>query len=371
MLTSTSAVWAQSSEWRNIIPTNAPGCADGSDYSFWARAANPSKLAVIFPGGGACWSGGSCDQENEYSNYEANSTLEGDPTEDGGIFDLNNPQNPLSDYSFIVLPTCNGDVSLGDNTITYQTQVEDGSSKEYQVLHKGFGNAMAGIEWAQSTFPDAKDITIMGWSAGAIPSPLYTHIIAQRYENAKVSHVADGAGGYRVDDELDLAFENWGTRNVFKQVKGFESLADGKLSFEDIYVRAAQLNPDINFHQLNIAHDYTQAYFLQALGVDEPNVFARIKTAQTYINDNVSNFRTYTAGGEAENIIGGFYDGILNHSLQNNGKPYVLDRLYTYQSDGTPVLEWINSVVAHENVKNVLCENCGEPSYTVTFEDED
>ena len=82
--------------------------------------------------------------------------------------------------------------------------------KEYELKHKGFANAMTAIDWATAQFPDAKDITVMGWSAGAIPSPLYTHILADKYQDAKVSHVADGAGGYHVDDELDAAFEAWG-----------------------------------------------------------------------------------------------------------------------------------------------------------------
>lgn len=366
----TGAAFAQN--WAQIVPTDAPGCAKDTPYSFWAREGDPEKLAVIFPGGGACWSGDSCDQSNPYSNYNATAGLQDNPSDEGGIFDFANPQNPLLDRSFVVIPTCNGDVFLGDKTTEYKTSGHGGEEvKEYTIEHRGFANAMSAIEWAEGQFPDAKDITVMGWSAGAIPSPLYTHIIADKYKDARVSHVADGAGGYRVDDELDEAYANWGTANVLKQVKGFDDMDMSSFSFDELYVRAAELNPNINFHQLNIAHDYTQEYFLRGLGIDNPQVHDRIKEAQKYINSRVPNFRTYTIGGEAENIIGGYYDGFLNHSLQNNGKPYVVDRLYTYESEGMAVLDWINAAIAHEDVKNVTCQNCDTPDYTVHFDDED
>ncbi len=361
---------ATASDWRNILPMNAPGCAADTPYSFWARAGNPEKLAVILPGGGACWSGDSCDATSEHSNYDSDASLDDDPSNEGGIFDFANAENPLLDYSFVLLPTCNGDVFLGDSVVDYTAEADDGTTRDYQVKHKGYANAMTAINWAQSEFAGAKDITVMGWSAGAIPSPLYAHIMAQKFPEARVSHMADGAGGYRVDGRLDQAFENWNTAGVFAQVPGFEDLSTQNLSFEEIYIRAAELNPDINFHQLNIAHDYTQDRFLRALGVEDPNILERITGAQAYINSKVDNFRSYTIGGDGENIIGGYYDGFLNHSLQNNGKPYMLDRLYTYQSNGVPVLDWINAAVAHENVENILCDNCDTPEYTVVFEDE-
>ena len=366
----TTATLAQN--WAQIVPTNAPGCAKGTQFSFWAREGNPEKLAVIFPGGGACWSGDSCDQSNPYSNYNATTGLQNNPSGEGGIFDFENPDNPLIDRSFVVIPTCNGDVFLGDSDPNYKTSGHGKPVEEYELKHKGFANAMTAIDWATAQFPDAKDITVMGWSAGAIPSPLYTHILADKYQDAKVSHVADGAGGYRVDDELDAAFEAWGTANVLKQVKGFETLDPNNLSFEDIYVRAAELNPEINFHQLNIANDYTQEYFLRGLGVENPNVHERINKAHAYINAKVPNFRTFTIGGRAENIIGGYFDGFLNESLVNNGKPYVVDRLYTYESNGVPVLDWISDAIAHKDVANVSCVDCSTAGYNVDLQfDED
>lgn len=46
--------------WRNVLPVGAPGCSQGTPYSFWVREGDPTKLAVILSGGGACWTGENC-----------------------------------------------------------------------------------------------------------------------------------------------------------------------------------------------------------------------------------------------------------------------------------------------------------------------
>ena len=36
--------------WRNVLPAGAPGCSQGTPYSFWVREGDPTKLAVILSG---------------------------------------------------------------------------------------------------------------------------------------------------------------------------------------------------------------------------------------------------------------------------------------------------------------------------------
>ena len=31
--------------WRNVLPAGAPGCSQGTPYSFWVREGDPTKLA--------------------------------------------------------------------------------------------------------------------------------------------------------------------------------------------------------------------------------------------------------------------------------------------------------------------------------------
>jgi hypothetical protein len=214
------------------------------------------------------------------------------------------------------------------------------------------------------TYREPETVAVMGWSAGAIASPLYTHIVAQHYPDARVTHFADGGGSYRVGEKLAPLFQSWGTANVLRRIKGFEDLSIDGLSFEDLYVRAAQLHPEITFHQYNERRDDIQALFLRLVGVEEPDVPASLDRAHAYIRANVPNFRTYISWGHDEGIIGGYYDAVLaKNALDNRGRPHVLDRFYTRQTKGVRFLDWFTAAIQGKPVDDVTCEDCVTPEY--------
>ncbi|HET9955270.1 MAG TPA: pectin acetylesterase-family hydrolase [Polyangiaceae bacterium] len=344
-------------------PAEAPGCSQGTPYSFWVKDGDPSKVVVIFSGGGACWSAETCAL-SETPSYRPFAGPDQNPSEWGGVFDTDNPENPLADYSFVFLPTCNGDVFLGDSITTYATPTSGPPADTFQILHEGYDNAMSALTWMFGTYRNPETVAVLGWSAGAIASPVYTHIVAQHYPDAAVSHFGDGAGAYRVGERLEPLFESWGIANALKNIVGFEDMRVDGLSLEDLYIRAAELHPDIIFHQYNERHDAIQALFMRLMGVDSPDVPANLDDAHAYIRAHVSNFRTYTSWGHDEGIIGGYYDGVLaKNALENRGRPYVLDRLYTYQTNGVRFLDWFTAAVRGQPVEDVTCEDCETPEY--------
>jgi hypothetical protein len=350
--------------WRNVLPVGAPGCSQGTPYSFWAKEGHPTKLAVIFAGGGACWTG-----ENSALHgkpfYRPFAGLEGDPSDLGGVFDTDNPENPLAEYTIVYLPTANGDVFLGDSVMTYDVPAMGGQPAcKINILHKGYDNATAALDWMFKTYPDPQTVAVIGWSAGAIASPLHSHIVAQHYPDASVTHFADGGGAYRVGEKLALPFKSWGTANVLKRVKGFENLSMDGLSFEDLYVQAAELHPEIIFHQYNERNDNIQALFMRLMSVDAPDVPANLDEAHAYIRAKIPNFRTYTSWGHDEGIIGGYYDAVLaKNALDNRGSPHVLDRFYTRQTNGVRFLDWFTAAVTGKPVENVACVDYETPEY--------
>jgi hypothetical protein len=351
-------------DWRRIEPVQAPGCSQGTPYSFWAKEGDPKKLAVILSGGGACWSGENCALQGR-PLYRPFAGPEQDPSGFGGVFDLGNPENPLADYTLVFLPTCNGDVFLGDSIATYDVPAMGGQpAGTLQILHKGYDNAMSALDWIFETYRDPEAVAVLGWSAGAIASPVYTHIVAQHYPAASVSHLGDGGGAYRVGEKFAPLFESWGTANVLTRVQGFDHLSVDGLSLEDLYIRAAELHPDIVFHQYNERHDDIQALFIRMMGEDSPDVPANLDDAHSYIRAHVANFRTFTNWGHDEGIIGGYYDGVLaKNALDNRGRPYVLDRLYTYQTNGVRFLDWFTAAVQGQPVEDVACRDCETPEY--------
>jgi hypothetical protein len=72
--------------WRNVLPAAALGCSQGTPYSFWVKEGNPTKLAVILAGGGACWTGENCALRGR-SFYRPFAGLEDGPSDGGGVFD--------------------------------------------------------------------------------------------------------------------------------------------------------------------------------------------------------------------------------------------------------------------------------------------
>jgi Pectinacetylesterase len=211
--------------WRNVLPAAAPGCSQGTPYSFWVKEGDPKKLAVILSGGGACWTGENCALHCR-PHYRAFAGLDLDPTDLGGVFDTDNIENPIGDYMIVYLATANGDVFLGDSVTTYDVPAMSGRpAGKINILHKGYENAASALDWMFKTYRDPKTVAVMGWSAGAMASPLYTHIVAQHYPGALVTHFADGGGAYRVGEKLAPLFKSWGTANVLRRVGGFESLA--------------------------------------------------------------------------------------------------------------------------------------------------
>ena len=350
--------------WRNVLPAGAPGCSLGTPYSFWAKEGHPTELAIIFSGGGACWTGENCALHGK-PFYRPFAGLEQDPSKLGGVFDLGNPENPLADFTMVYLPTANGDVFLGNSVTTYDVPAMGGRpAGKINILHKGYDNAASALDWMFKTYRDPKTVAVMGWSAGAMAPPIFTHIVAQRYPNASVTHFADGGGGYRVGEKLAPLFKSWGTANVLKKVRGFDDLSMDGLSLEDLYIRAAELHPEITFHQYNERHDAIQALFMRLMGVDAPDVAANLDDAHAYIRAKVSNFRTYTSWGHDEAIIGGYYDAVLaKNALENRGRPYVLDRFYTRQTNGVRFLDWFTAAVTGKPVEDVACVDSETPEY--------
>jgi hypothetical protein len=350
--------------WRNVIPAGAPGCSQGTPYSFWAKDGDLTKLAVIFSGGGACWTGENCAPHGK-PFYRPCAGIELDPSNLGGVFDADNPENPLADYTIVYLPTCNGDVFLGDSVMTYEIPAMRGQpAGKIDILHKGYENALSALDWVFKTYRDPKTVAVLGWSAGAMASPIYTHIVAQHYSGASTTHFADGGGAYRVGERLATLFKTWGTANVLKKVRGFDDLSIDGLSLEDLYIRAAELHPEITFHQYNERHDAIQALFMRLMGVDSPDVATNLDAAHAYIRAKVRNFRTYTSWGHDEAIIGGYYDAVLaKNALDNRGRPHVLDRFYTRQTNGVRFLDWFTEAITGKPVRDVACVDCETPEY--------
>jgi hypothetical protein len=95
---------------------------------YYYRKGTADGLVVLFNGGGACWNAATCskprlagdraffsgkDDQDAVGVYKAE-LLPGDgPARMTGLLDRANPQNPVRDWSLLIVPYCTGDVPSG------------------------------------------------------------------------------------------------------------------------------------------------------------------------------------------------------------------------------------------------------------------
>ena len=330
--------------WSTLRPGGDTICSLGTEYSFFARPADTDRLLIYLQGGGACWMGENCDPDSRptYSRHVDESDNPAHrPT---GIFDLENPANPIADYSMVMIPYCTGDVHIGDRVATYPVEPEGGEPYEVTIRHNGYVNVMSVLDWVFDNFDSPAEIFLAGSSAGSIPAPFYAQIVAEHYADARVVALGDGSGTYRrdADEEQDDPTVTWNTLQVLKQHAGYQDLTQEELGYHDLYVVAGRQHPELRLYQYDSAHDAVQGFYLRLSGVNDPDLSALIKSNRNDIRAQISNFAAYTAGGPEHTIL---------------WRP----AFYQYEVDGLLFRDWVKALLAGETVEDIDCDRCSRP----------
>lgn len=320
--------------WQTIRPGGETACAMGTPYSFHARKADPEKLVVFFNGGGACWAGQTCDPSVEPTTYVPSADMgHNDPRNHKGIFDLENPANPVRDWSMVFVSYCTGDVHLGAADRSYTKP--DGS--DVLIHHRGHANAHAALDWMRDNFEVPGQVLVAGSSAGAIASPVYAGVVSKIYPDARIDQLGDGAGGY-ASPELASLLERWGTLTFLPDWA--HGPGSSVSSFNTFYTSVAAAFPAIHFAQYDAAHDGVQGQFQLALK-QNGDIFPNLIANRAMIAEAIERFAAYTAGGEAHTIL---------------RAPY----FYNYSVDGVLFSNWLSQYVGDDAPASVTCERTDE-----------
>jgi len=327
-----------SSGWNTIDTAGDTVCSDGSAYKFFFRPGLSEKLMVYFQGGGACWSGSTCDPDLEPS-YKINLS-QVDPGVFDGILNFNNSENPLTDYSIVFVPYCSADVHIGDTLAEYQAPATGNhQSHPVRIEHRGYINVDAVLEWTYSHFFNPESIFVTGSSAGSIPSPYYAMVIADHYPDSRVTQLGDGSGGYRSTGDVVLPQTTWATLQRLLTMPEFTELNSRPFGYTDLYIAAAQRHEQMQLAQYDTAEDKIQKHFLELLGIEPTKLFSLILANHEEIRASVKNYNIYVAGGDLHTIL-------------------LRPEFYTYHVDGLPVRDWVADLVAGKVVTDVKCNQC-------------
>jgi hypothetical protein len=83
--------------WERVVPGGDCECADGSEFAFFERRADPTKVVFFLDGCGACVDAETCAFTGLGTPGEENYDwkVTDDPADEGGIFEFARADNPL------------------------------------------------------------------------------------------------------------------------------------------------------------------------------------------------------------------------------------------------------------------------------------
>ena len=321
------------SEWTRIEGGAGTNCAGDSSFAFYVKSGDPHRVMVYFSGGGACWTGATCDILGRPTFDSQIGTIE-QLRRGEGILDLANPANPVRDYSIVVIPYCTGDLHLGSRDVTYvDTLPAGGASRTFVTHHQGARNVASALAWVRSHWTAPELIFVTGESAGAVPSAVYAVDVATHYPEARVVQLGDGGGGFR-SAALPAILARWGAATTIHQYPAYRSIDSTAITFERLYVAGAQSAPRIRYAQYNNAADQTQRDFLDLLGVHDARLQDLLHQNFAEIRQGNPALRTYTAPGSQHTIV-------------------TSAAFYTLSVDGVAIRDWVAALLTGEAVDDV------------------
>lgn len=303
-----------------------------ADYRFLVHEGDPRKLVIYFEGGGACWDVVSCIRAQSF--FQAiPEDFDEQLAARSGIFDLDNPKNPVRNWTFVVVPYCTGDLHAGTRDTTYGG---------FTIRHRGLVNAEAVLAWTTEHFPDARKVLVTGSSAGGYGARNNQARIAELYPDARLVHFGDASTLSPSPAVVELLQANWGAQSVVGSVAEYPALAERY--------------PDVHFGLYGTQRDDVLTAFRGLFCATVPSLevgcsgcpvceFEDDTTAELEIASQARNFRYYIAAGSLHTIL---------------ARP----EFYTEDSAGVRFVKWFSQLVHASGrspvPRSVACPECLE-----------
>jgi hypothetical protein len=326
---------AADQKWKKVVPGGDCECADGSEFAFWERRADPTKVVLFLDGGGNCFDAETCAFTGLGVGGEANydwSIYGEDPAQEGGIFNFAGVDNPFRDYSFIYVPSCTGDAHLGDVTRRY--------SPELTVEHNGFVNGTAALRYLAEHYPDAAQVVVVGKSAGSLAAPVYGGLVSDLLPDAQVT-VFGGQSGHIPDDpDLNAQLgELWGVHDNMPDWEVNEGLTARDWGAPRFWIQAGLHDPDIVMARFDFAYDREAAGGAQVTGVDQSDQLAVIDANEAAIEEAGVVLHSYTVPGDGHGI-------------------FEWPKFYEIEVNGERLVDWVTRLIEGKSVDDVHCQKC-------------
>ena len=326
-------VTAAGSEWDKVVPGGDCMCADGSEFASWERRADPTKVVFFLDGGGTCYDATSCAFTGLSAGGEANydwSIYGEDPATEGGIFNFARTENPFAEHSFIYVPSCTGDLHLGDVTREYSPQLT--------VEHNGFVNGTAALNYLADQYPDATQVVIV--DKGTAAAPIYGGLVADLLPDAHVTVFGANSGAVPDNPDLNAEFgELWGAYDNMPDWEVNQGLTARDWGPRRFWIQAGLHDPELVLARFDFAYDQEAAEEAESLGLDPSELLATIDANEAAIEAAGVIQHSYTAPGNGHTI------------LEN-------ETFYAVEVNDVTLVDWVDALITGQPLDDVHCDQC-------------
>lgn len=313
-------------------------CMNGNIAGFGISKNPDSKNVMIYlEGGGACF--------NDACDFSAFNIPFIPPPD--GIFNRNNPDNPVKDWSMIYVPYCTGDVHGGNE------DTELGGQMRY---FRGYTNITKYLQQWVPTFADAENVLLTGISAGGFGSGLNAIQVADAFGPGHQMIVIDDSGPPVSNDVIPPCLQQ-----TFRDVWGLDKtiLADCGADCSDpndfatgTLNHVLQKYPDMRFGLFsNTADLVIRAFMGFGWGNGEYN---KCDGTASPVPAGVYEQGLLDLRAQHEDVAATYYIG-QTHPLYNFGQGHTVLRspsFWTTVIDGVQLSDWVGGVIKGE-VKHV------------------
>jgi len=303
-------------------------CIDGTPAGFSVNY-NPAstKLLVYLEGGGACFNG-YCDSLFSRGPNQPSS---------GGIFDRANAANPVSDWSWVYVPYCSGDVYAGD--------AETMLGGKMRQFH-GYANITAFLERWVPSFP-ADKVVLSGSSAGGFGASV-NFAQAQRAFGTTPVVLLDDSGPPLSEAVFPPCLQTlwrtvWGFDKTLLAECGSDCSNPDKF-ISDTFEHMRREFPTMHGGVFSSVADQTIRAFAGYGWAGGYNVCGEIPTAvtATVYQQGLDELRTRLSSGAG---MGTYYIAGSTHTILRSSS------FYTTTVGSTTVPQWISTTISGETAQ--------------------
>jgi hypothetical protein len=181
--------------WLKVEP---PGvvCGNNTQYKFFVNYSDKSdNLLIVFEPGGACWDYESCTGKNGIRGAANVNGLEDDHHKLAPFISpfLNRQleEMPTTDWNYVYVPYCTGDVHTGNNIATY---IDSTSAESIEFHHDGHDATQNVVSWIDDNFTHVPKMFVTGCSAGGVGSMVNYHFLRNGIKAVEKGYMLDDSG---------------------------------------------------------------------------------------------------------------------------------------------------------------------------------